>query len=82
MYEPKGSDLQYIGSVKCGWECDEQGQVTLLGFEKGSDTWASDAFVDRNLHFPGRIGMTIIGYDKHLRIQNGCFYRPIIVIDL
>lgn len=46
MYEPKGGDLQYIGSVRWGWECDGQGNVTLLDFEIGSDDWASDAFVE------------------------------------
>ena len=46
MYEPRGGDLQYIGSVTWGWACDEQGNVTLLDFKKGSDDWASDAFVE------------------------------------
>ena len=46
MYEPTGGDLQYIGSVKWGWECDGQGTVTLLKFAKGSDNWASDEFVE------------------------------------
>jgi hypothetical protein len=45
MYEPSGGDLQYIGSVKWGWECND-GNVTLLAFEKGSYDWASDEFLE------------------------------------